>query len=502
VTGSRPRPLPDSIAPQDAVTAVVTQMRVLTKDDPVDAEIVRIVGELRQPLRVAVVGKTKAGKSTLINSLVGAPVAPTDTLSCTRIVAWYRDHDKPDWAQARLRGGRNPVTITWPPATEPVAPGVTDDDIEDFHVWRRGLPQLDSWTVIDTPGYNESEPDVRERTRRVFAGETIDAVVFVLNGTTAEEELGFFTAVRADLGAVFAASSGETYSSPSDFGLVNTIAVLTRIDNGNEHDPFVNAQKIIAQNEVAMRGVTTTIIPVLGLLAEAARVLTDDDYHDLVRLTSLEDYEFAAQLFGAAAARAGLTDLAIERVPKLLGPYGMPLAVKLMRTGTLTSKDALAAALLTESKLDGLEQALRERFTDRTDALKARTAVRALDRLCRGHAGLVAFRPQLSRILHLDRMHTLLEYEAYERWKSGTAKLRPRLGKALTTLALRQDAAVRGGLEPGATDAELTEALWQRLAEVDDFLSEQWPQPSKDIARVMRRSYSLMLEDLKPGGDQ
>lgn len=495
-----PRPLADPVAPHDALTAVVEQMRVSTKDDPIDAEIVGILDELRQPLRVAVVGKTKAGKSTLINSLVGASVAPTDTLSCTRIVAWYRDHDKADWAQARLRDGRNPVTIAWPPAAEPVAAGVTNDDIEDFHVWRRGLPQLDSWTVIDTPGYNESEPDVRERTRRVFGGETIDAVVFVLNGTTAEEELGFFSAVHADLGAVFAASSGENYSSPSDFGLVNTIAVLTRIDNGNEHDPFDNARKIIAQNEAAMRGVTTTIIPVLGLVAETARILTEDDYNGLMRLTSLQDYEFAAQLFGAAAARAGLTDLAIARIPKLLGSYGMNLTVKLLRTGELTSKDALAAALLTESKLGELEQALRERFTDRADALKARTAVRRLDRLCRRHAGLMVFRPQLSRILHLDRMHTLLEYEAYERWKSGAAKLRPRLGKALTTLALRQDAAVRAGLEPCATDDELTEALWQRLAEVDDFLSEEWPQPSKDIARVMRRSYSLMLEDLKPGG--
>ena len=38
---------------------------------------------LDEPLRVAIAGKVKAGKSTLLNALVGEQVAPTDAGECT-----------------------------------------------------------------------------------------------------------------------------------------------------------------------------------------------------------------------------------------------------------------------------------------------------------------------------------------------------------------------------------------------------------------------------------
>src|SRR5690606_31682359 len=52
------------------------------------AELAR---RLDEPLRVAVAGRIKAGKSTLLNALIGEQLAPTDAGECTRIVTWYRD---------------------------------------------------------------------------------------------------------------------------------------------------------------------------------------------------------------------------------------------------------------------------------------------------------------------------------------------------------------------------------------------------------------------------
>jgi predicted GTPase len=53
------------------------------------------ITELRErldgPLRVAIAGKVKAGKSTLLNALVGERVAPTDASECTRVVTRYRN---------------------------------------------------------------------------------------------------------------------------------------------------------------------------------------------------------------------------------------------------------------------------------------------------------------------------------------------------------------------------------------------------------------------------
>ncbi|MSX07522.1 MAG: Isoniazid-inducible protein iniC, partial [Actinobacteria bacterium] len=40
---------------------------------------------LDEPLRVALAGSLKAGKSTLLNSLVGQDIAPTDATECTKV---------------------------------------------------------------------------------------------------------------------------------------------------------------------------------------------------------------------------------------------------------------------------------------------------------------------------------------------------------------------------------------------------------------------------------
>ena len=50
---------------------------------------------LDEPLRLALAGKVKAGKSTLLNALVGEAIAATDAGECTRVVTWYVDGHSP-----------------------------------------------------------------------------------------------------------------------------------------------------------------------------------------------------------------------------------------------------------------------------------------------------------------------------------------------------------------------------------------------------------------------
>jgi len=50
------------------------------------AELQELSARLTGPLRLAIAGKIKAGKSTLLNALVGEELAPTDAGECTRIV--------------------------------------------------------------------------------------------------------------------------------------------------------------------------------------------------------------------------------------------------------------------------------------------------------------------------------------------------------------------------------------------------------------------------------
>ena len=53
-------------------------------------------------------GKVKAGKSTLLNALLGEELAPTDAGECTRIVTWYRYSDRP--YATHLPGRRRPAS--------------------------------------------------------------------------------------------------------------------------------------------------------------------------------------------------------------------------------------------------------------------------------------------------------------------------------------------------------------------------------------------------------
>jgi hypothetical protein len=78
---------------QDLLTSV---NRLLDAAEPVlrapyPARIHELRARLQGPLRVAIAGKVKAGKSTLLNALVGERVAPTDASECTRVVTWYRN---------------------------------------------------------------------------------------------------------------------------------------------------------------------------------------------------------------------------------------------------------------------------------------------------------------------------------------------------------------------------------------------------------------------------
>ena len=60
-------------------------------DDPAaQAVIAELDRRLHEPLRLAIAGMVKAGKSTLLNAMLGEQIAPTDAGECTRVVTWYR----------------------------------------------------------------------------------------------------------------------------------------------------------------------------------------------------------------------------------------------------------------------------------------------------------------------------------------------------------------------------------------------------------------------------
>ena len=91
-------------APQNAEGAGLLQrarallVRTMTfyRDDPRTSSWLRgRLERLDQPLRIAVTGRVKSGKSTLINALVGQQLAPSDTEESTQVNTFYQYGPEP-----------------------------------------------------------------------------------------------------------------------------------------------------------------------------------------------------------------------------------------------------------------------------------------------------------------------------------------------------------------------------------------------------------------------
>src|SRR5580700_5297668 len=101
-------------APMPA-SELIERVAALTEDfvgrlpDPLDRDLSSLLVRLREPMRVAVVGRVKAGKSTIVNAMLGQRVAPTDVSECTRLVTWFR-YGYPQRVVLELRDGTEMAT--------------------------------------------------------------------------------------------------------------------------------------------------------------------------------------------------------------------------------------------------------------------------------------------------------------------------------------------------------------------------------------------------------
>ncbi|WP_231610043.1 dynamin family protein, partial [Rhodococcus sp. CX] len=100
-----------SAVPGAAAYLIAEARAVYGRDPRVASQLAECEARLAQPLRVALAGSLKAGKSTLLNALVGQDIAPTDATECTRVVTWYRNGATPS-VTARYDGDRSrPVPL-------------------------------------------------------------------------------------------------------------------------------------------------------------------------------------------------------------------------------------------------------------------------------------------------------------------------------------------------------------------------------------------------------
>lgn len=489
-------------------SALFTQVAGLAADaaqvvDGADAvAVAEIAQRMREPLRVAIAGRVKAGKSTLLNALVGDHLAPTDAGECTRIVTWYRHgityrvkvttHDG-ETSQVPFHWDRGPILAD--------LGDLTIDDIERLTVeWP--LPVLETLTLIDTPGIGSLNAGTSARTLDFLSPDDgsdtpSDAVLYLMRHLHTGD-VDFLQAFHED-----------EYAQPSP---VDCIGVLSRADEigVGRADPIVAAAAVADRyaNDQRVRRLVQNVVPVAGLLAQAGAAFREDDFRRLRAIAYLEQSRIEELLL--SVDRFSTTTLVDapstnERAVLVehLGMYGVRLAISLLRSGEVTTATALADELLARSGIVQLRDLLVTQFTGRRDLLKARAALHGLERLLAASSasGSGDLRASLDRVR--SGAHELAELRLLTALRAGEVDLRSNEATEVDRLLgiYGESPRSRLGLDHESPDGEVRSAAigalgkWRSRAEN--------PTSSRmiaDVSRVLVRSCEGIFASLPSAG--
>jgi hypothetical protein len=487
-------------------TNLVGEVAALLRDaraaapDPRSAEVVDdATRRLEEPLRVAIAGKVKAGKSTLLNALVGEELAPTDAGECTKLVTWYRDaHTYRVNLFGRDGSVRQAPFRRQDGAIEVDLGGTPLEQVDHLEVWWPSQ-RLNEITLIDTPGIGSISTDLSARTYEFLTTDderpaTADAVLYLmrhLHGT----DVRFLEAFHDD---------DLARGSP-----VNAVGVLSRADEigACRLRAMTSAGDVAAryQADPRVRQLCRIVVPVAGLVAQAAATLREDEFRQLATIATDPKHDPLDLLWSADRFVVDEPDLpvgAAERRALLgrLGLFGVRVAIETIKVGRAPSSPALAAELTRVSGVGQLRTVLHWQLTERSRALKARSSLAALTTLFRSSAWPDAdrFRSRLEMIE--SSAHEIVEIRLLNSLWMGELELRDDVqaselerllggrGTAMTTRLGAED-----GTAPADQRGLAMEAIdrWSRIAE--------HPLSSVDVktaARAVVRTCEGMLAAL------
>ncbi|HEX7305628.1 dynamin family protein [Lentzea sp.] len=475
------------------VRSVLREAVEAHRDDEDTATLLRRqLDRMDEPLRVAISGKVKAGKSTLLNALVGEEIAPTDAGECTRVVTWYRHGHSPRVTVHPREGLPRQLPVSRVDGALRIDLDAAPEAVERVVVdWpTRGLRDT---TLIDTPGIASVSHEISASATRFLVPEDepreADAVIYLMRHLH-----------RTDLRLLESFQDrGVARATP-----VNTIAVLSRADEVGvgRIDSLMSARRIAQRYRAdpRLRKLCQTVVPVAGLIAHTARTLRQDEFTALAGLAAAPRDELDSAML--SVDRFTRTGDGRARLLSRFGLFGVRLATVLIRQG-FDDPPRLSAELVRRSGLDELRETLSVLFAERRDLLKARSALLALDTVLRDRKCPDATRLLSSVERVLAEAHEFAELRTIGVLRSGAAEIPPEAsaeaerllggdgGGTWSRLSLRPDADRETQLRTAL------EALsrWQRWAE-----SPLSGRAFVGLARVVVRSCEGLVDRLNEDG--
>lgn len=358
--------------------------------DTLREEMMELKTRLNKPLRVAVVGVIKAGKSTLLNALMGEKLVITGNVETTYTPTWFK-YGRIPGITVKLEDGRT-----------------VEGSLEDISYWtvrNSGNPELDKVLyvqiksnnpilkdieLIDTPGLASSHIKDSDNTLK-FVGlnknvmdditmneaSLADAIVYAFSrgmGTSDEDIL------RAFQGPLF------TNATP-----INAIGVLTKVDDywsSGYEKPLEGGRKIVNnyKSNERVRSVLYTIIPVIGRLGENKNYIDDRDKEILTGLSRLDPLRFRKLLLSEERfCEKVYEDIPIltadrEHIWKKLGQYGVFLAVSSLQNGR--KAEELGKILYEGSGIEDLMKLIKQHFGNRAYLIKLKYVISRIRTRC------------------------------------------------------------------------------------------------------------------------
>ncbi len=459
----------------------------LEPDDEARADLEGEIEQLAEPLRVAVVGPAGAGRSSLVNALLGSRVARGGDPALAGADVSFA-YGTPERVEVLLGGGDTVTRGLQPDGTLPDELVPPSSEVAAVRVW---LPvqTLRTLTLIDSRATPAPGEGARGGTASALEA---DAFLFAWPCDPAAEP----EAARAGLDAALGGARASA---------VNAAAVLTHVDELEvvepaEVDATVGASAVEAERLAQALGPrVAAVVPCDAQMAEDANghAIDAGDVELIKRLAGVGAGEREPELESPEAfvgADGPLDGQERERLLLAMDLRGVRVALALADAGQLT----VVGLVRRLRELSGIERVDRELdgFHLRADVLKAGRSLVRLEALSYRWPQLAFLRDRVETLRQDPQMHVLDLLAAFDRCAAGEAEIPGDLMDELTRLVTARTPAQRLGLGDDADPDDLRTAARSALRAWKIYENgSQAPPSGRRVARVVSRSYEILATE-------
>jgi hypothetical protein len=378
---------------------------------------------------LAVVGQMRAGKSSLLNALIGEDLAMVGVNETTATINWFTYGIGRQTQTFRVHWkGRPPEDKDLAEKEQWVGESALAKDTRKLEFFA-DTDFLKTADVVDTPGTRSLIAEHQEKVDEFLAqkadsetrnlGSGADAILYVVPPVARESDADFLEQFKR---------TTRLPDSPPH----NSLAVVHKWEAIESDDPYAEAQQKAAHIYKAMQDCVSHVMPASAPLGRAAERFPDLFWHTLLDLSlntaaaDLEELLLGEEDFLENDSRGCPLDAAartcLRREFKLPWP-SLKLILRTARRRSPGNPSDLRKMILEMSSLPKLRQEIRDRFFARAAALKMSKLLAAAFEPCqRAEHQLRNFKLTLNHDLQkAERIQTMLG----ERISAGDSALLP-----------------------------------------------------------------------------